>query len=277
MQVNFRQRAREALQRAKAELESGAEERLPYVALELRMAIECLTYERAKSYENELPESEYDVWQPAKLMKQMLALDPSADQSGTLFFGQEDQVGEPAKEMKLLGIEKVFNMRDIKSSYDALGSFLHQPTIKQLRGAGHDLHRLRGRCGELIEKLEAVLKSSVFNVNFGNFMAFNCMNSDCGKPIRRRLPHRKSEIQAECFECGAEHVIKVDDTGQHVVNPLVQEVSCADETCDHSIKLFKHEIRQGVYWTCAGCGTVCQLILTVFRMKKHDKQLPINI
>ena len=47
MPVNFRHRAREALARAKAEIDSGEPERLKYAALELHMAIEAVTYERA--------------------------------------------------------------------------------------------------------------------------------------------------------------------------------------------------------------------------------------
>lgn len=265
MKVNFRQRAREALKRAKAELASGVDERLPYAALELRMAIECVTYERAKSYEEEMPENVYDVWQPSKLMKQLLELDPLADQSGALFFGLEDEPGVPAKEMKSLGKENVFSMRDIKRTYDALGSYLHQPTIKQLRGAGHDLQKLRVRCNQLAETIGTVLTSKVFNVNFGVFTTFNCMNSDCDKPVCKRLPRGKTEVAAVCLECGSEHLINVGQDGQDiVVRPVAQEVPCADPNCGQTIKLFKHQLRTGAFWNCVGCGKGNQLGLAVF-------------
>jgi hypothetical protein len=267
MKVNFRQRAREALQRAKAELASGVDERLHYAALELRMASECVTYERAISYEEELPENVYDDWQPKKLMGRLLELDPLADQGGTLSFGLEDEPGVPSKEMKVLGTENVFSLRDIKRTYDALGSYLHQPTVKQLRGAGHDLQRLRVRCEQLAETIGTVLTSQVFNVNFGVFTTFNCMNSDCDKPIRKRLPRGQAEVAAECLKCGAEHLIHVGKDGQDiVVQPVVQDVPCADPNCGQTIKLFKHELRIGAFWRCVGCGKGNQLGLAVFAM-----------
>lgn len=264
MRVNFRERAREALKRAKTELASGDDARLHYAALELRMAIECVTYERAKSYEKELPENEYDVWQPSKLMSKLLDLDPLADQGGTLSFGLEDEPGVCAKEIKILGTENVFSMRDIKSTYDALGSFLHQPTIKQLRGPGHNLQKLRIRCVELIERIDSVLSSKVFNINIGNFTSFNCMSSDCGKPIRRRLPSGKTEVKAVCIECAAEHLIQINQDDSIVVKPIVQDVPCSGPNCDQSIKLFKHELRVGTSWKCPACGDGNQLGLAVF-------------
>lgn len=264
MSPNFRQRARDALQRATAEIASGSDERLIYAALELRMAIECVTYERAKSYEKELPPQEYEVWQPTKLMKLLLELDPLADASGTLSFGLEEQTGVPAKEMKTLGTEKVFSMKDIKGSYDALGSFLHQPTLKQLNSGGHDWQKLRARCDKLVTSLEAVMASRIFNVNFGTFTSFNCMNDDCGKPVRKRLPSGQAEVSALCFECGAEHVITIGANGADVVRPVLEEVPCANAQCAHKLKLFRHELKAGAHWKCAECGARCLIGLAVF-------------
>lgn len=264
MTVNFRQRAREALARAKDEMASGSDARLHYAALDLRMAIECVTYERARSYEEELPPTEYDTWQPGKLMKELLEIDPDADASGTLSFGIEDVPGEPAKEMKTLGAEKVFNLAAIKGSYDALGSYLHQPTLKQLSKGGHDLPKARLKFKRIASQLDEVLASPIFNSNFGNFTSFQCMNDDCTRQIRKRIPRGAETVIAECFDCSAEHEITVDDDGKCSVRPLVQDVKCANPSCEHALKLFKHELRPGAYWTCTGCGTRSQIGLAVF-------------
>ena len=229
------------------------------------MAIECVTYERAKAYKEELPPREYDVWQPAKLMKELLELDPHADASATLSFGLEDEPGVPPEEMKTLGSEKVFSMKDIKDSYDALGSFLHQPTLKQLSSGGdHNLQKLRARCEELVLKLDAVLASPIFNLNFGAFTTFKCMNDDCGKDVRKRLPRGKSEVAAVCFGCGAEYVITVDPKGSDMVRPVVQDVPCANAECGKKITLFRNELKEGARWKCPECDTHCLIGLTVF-------------
>ncbi len=50
MNVNFRNEARKALGRAKFELDTKQQDRLIYAALELRMAMEALAYDRAHAY-----------------------------------------------------------------------------------------------------------------------------------------------------------------------------------------------------------------------------------
>ena len=60
----FRPLARNALRRAIKELDSGDADRLPYAALELRKAMECLAYERLLLYRDELPEDKMAIWQP---------------------------------------------------------------------------------------------------------------------------------------------------------------------------------------------------------------------
>ena len=68
MTPSFRHLARESVGRARAELASGDRARLKFAALELRMAIESVTYERAHSYRDEIPQAEYRTWQPKKVM-----------------------------------------------------------------------------------------------------------------------------------------------------------------------------------------------------------------
>ena len=50
-----RSRARSALASAQSELASNEDQRLKYAALELRMAIESVTYDRALAYKSEFP------------------------------------------------------------------------------------------------------------------------------------------------------------------------------------------------------------------------------
>ncbi len=52
--MNYRHEAHQALNRAHEALEHD-DTRLKYAALELRMAMESLTYDRARAYKNEFP------------------------------------------------------------------------------------------------------------------------------------------------------------------------------------------------------------------------------
>src|SRR5436853_576284 len=61
---NYRGDARKALARAKEELATKDDQRLKYAALELRMSMESITYDRALAYKDEFPEPEYDTSPP---------------------------------------------------------------------------------------------------------------------------------------------------------------------------------------------------------------------
>ncbi len=168
--MNFRHQARQAIARAKVMLEdnSVAPEHLRYAVLDVRMAMEALTYERAHSYRKELPESAYETWQPRKLMQVLLDIDPNADRDSSLRIGREETYGVPATEIQDLGHETVLNMGKLKKHYDALGSYLHMPTLKQLQAdGGMSLDKLRTRLDEIIAYVDAVLSSPIFTINFG--------------------------------------------------------------------------------------------------------------
>ncbi|MFT8783380.1 hypothetical protein [Acetobacter syzygii] len=100
--TDYRNDARRELARAKDELASVADERLKYAALELRMAMESLTYDRALAYREEFPPAEYETWQPRKVMAILLEIDPNADQESSLAFGIEPSVGVTPDVMKSL-------------------------------------------------------------------------------------------------------------------------------------------------------------------------------
>lgn len=56
--MNYRSDARTHLTDAIEELAVGEDRRLKYAALELRMAMEAVTYDRALAYKDELPPAE---------------------------------------------------------------------------------------------------------------------------------------------------------------------------------------------------------------------------
>lgn len=120
--MNYRNEARKYLKRSKEELDTGDNERLKYAALELRMAMEALTYDRAFAYKDEFPPDEYETWQPIKVMSVLLEIDPTTDKNSSIAFGLEERPGVPASVMQSLGEEKVLNMATLKSHYSALGS-----------------------------------------------------------------------------------------------------------------------------------------------------------
>ena len=251
--MDYRNDAQKYLKRCKQELMSGDNERLRYAVLELRMAMEALTYDRALAYKAEFPPTEYETWQPRKVMSVLLDIDPTTDKDATYSIGLEKEYGVPASVMTSLGTEKVLNMSMLRKHYDALGSYLHVLTMKQASsGKSLDFSKVRSRCEEIAEFVKDVLSSPIFNVTLGSFATLDCM--ECGKPIRRRMPHGKSEVQAECYECGASYVIVDVGNGKVEWRPKQHEVECANSGCKHKTIIWQNELEIGRHWTCPGCG-----------------------
>lgn len=268
--MNYRGKSREHLKAASEQLETGSDSALKYAALELRMAMEAITYDRALAFKEEFPTEEYDTWQPKKVMAVLLEIDPMTDKDSTIAFGLEEEYGVPAKQMTSLGTETVLNMGVLKKHYDALGSFLHIQTIKSTKaGKTVDHKKLRKRCEEIWAYLDKVLSSPIFNSTLGVFSSREC--AECGKKIRKRIPQGENTIQVECSNCIASY--RVSDSGayQSVWEPLQQEIECANAECMKKIVVWEKEIRLGANWNCPDCKGKNTFVLGVAYEKPLNK------
>ncbi|MFZ2311855.1 MAG: hypothetical protein WAV82_04480 [Methylobacter sp.] len=263
LRMDYRNEARKVLERAKQELDSSDDHRLRYAALDLRMALESLIYERASLYKEELSGKKLSTWQPGKLLSLLLEVDPYVDKSGDLSFGLEEEYGKPAKMMKPLGRERVLSLGEIKKYYDRIGSYLHTPTLEQVaQGKGASTGVIRTRCNEVVDILEQVFSSPVFNVNLKVSTSIPC--EKCNTKIVRRSPVDAAEpIIARCIECSASYILTLVGDKQVEWKPQVQDVECANPTCNCTIKIWESELKLGANWVCSDCGGNNQIVLGV--------------
>lgn len=263
--TNYRGDARRQLERAQAELASGDAQRIKYAALELREAMESLTYSRAAAYKDEFPPEGYETWQPRKVMLVLLEIDPNADKDSTLAVGQEPSPGETPAVMHLLGTEKVLNMQTLKKHYDALGSYLHVPTLKQQQaGKPIDYAAMRVRCETIAAFIDDVLKSPVFDSTFGVFATLECMK--CGKPVRKRWPDGEAKVKVKCFACGADYLVEDAGDGQCRWQADRIDLVCANPDCGAIVNPFRSEIAVGGRWDCRDCGGRNELQLGIVHL-----------
>ncbi|MBW3571124.1 MAG: hypothetical protein KY467_08460 [Gemmatimonadetes bacterium] len=259
--MNYRNEARLRLDAAKNELTSGDDARLKYAALELRMSMEALTYDRALAFKDEFPPAEYQTWQPKKVMLVLLEIHPSADADRALAIGGPAEEGVPASIMHSLGTERVLNMRALKKHYDALGSYLHLPSMKQtIEGRTVDSAKLRKRCEELAALIDDVLSSRIFNVTLGVFSTMNCFR--CERPIRKRVQDEQEAV-AECFDCHATYSLVPVENGQIEWHPKGRDVACPREGCAGRIFVWEADQQVGKHWECNTCGGRNALVLAV--------------
>lgn len=268
---DYRGEARTLLERARRELDSGDDKRLRYAALELRLAMEAITYDRAHAYRTEIPPQEYETWQPRKVLQLLLEIDPNVDKDSIVRFGLEETPGEPPKEMRTLGSEKVLNLAALKKHYDALGSYLHMPTLKrQAEGDHPNSVKLRDRCDRIATDLENVLASPIFNVTLGQFATFDCQR--CHSKIRKRMLFEESQLDVKCFNCGAEYSVLKMNEGEVVAKPKTEEIECPGNGCKGKITLWHDELVVGTWWTCKDCSEAFELCMGIRRKEAHQTE-----
>lgn len=266
---DYRNEARRQLKRANDELASTDVQRLKYAALELREAMESLTYDRALAYKDDFPPSEYETWQPKKVMQVLLEIDPNADKDSSLAFGIEPSLGEAPEAMQSLGTEKVLSMKMLKKHYDALGSYLHVQSIKQRRmGVKIDYAAVGKRCEDIAAFIDDVLKSPVFNSTVGNYAVMDCL--ECHKPMRKKWLDGKTRVKAKCFECGADYIVEDMGDGQCQWVADRVDLACAKPDCGAIVNPFRHEVAQGGRWDCRNCGGRNELRLGIVHLGKTD-------
>ncbi|MEP0174412.1 MAG: hypothetical protein ABJD02_17405 [Paraglaciecola sp.] len=260
--INYRNLARKHLKHANERLAGGADQSLKYAALDLRMAMEALTYDRVAAYKGEFPPSEYETWQPRKIMMVLLEIDPMADKDSSIALGLEEKYGVPTPKMTSLGTEKVLGLKTLKKHYDALGSYLHIQSLKSAR-SGKDINyeKIRGRCEYIAKYVSEALSSPVFNCTIGMFANLECI--ECSKPIRKRIPSGKDSVTAECFECGATYTITNESEGKSKWSPHQHEIECANKNCDHKIVVWNHELELGRQWECPVCKGKNTFVLAI--------------
>lgn len=202
--ANMRPAARECLSRARKLLANGDEFSARYACLELRFVIEYITYDQLQAYIREVSSDIIKKWTPKQIISEMREVDPTADQSVTIAIGLEEEEGVPAaqKDMQLLGTDRRFSLKWAHKHYNALGSYLHVPSMFQLEmGGAPAATTIIEKTIEIANECDQILKSPLFGVNFGQFFEFECRG--CCTMIRRRVGSFTLDEGIKCPKCAA--------------------------------------------------------------------------
>lgn len=252
--------AKIALERARKELSSNDDFRLRYAAIELRMVIESLVYERLQTYEKDVSGSKFDSWQPKKVMAFLLNVEPSADKDIGFEMRTDPEANSEEALTVFAGTEKVLSMQVIKLHYDALGNHLHVPTLKQQAARAEvDIIKLRGRCEDLLAQLTEILASRVWNLNIREYVSFGCAR--CGGSIEKRFSRKFSTVDVACLDCGAQYTLRDKGDQKVQIEYDGQNMQCANPDCKTPYPLWSDEIKPGTNWLCQQCGGHNELVL----------------
>ena len=258
--VQYRELAKDLLQDAERSLSDGTDDGLLLCALKLRQTMEALTYAKAQRYEEDLGPKEMRKWQPRQMMHRMLEVDPIADRPVRLEVEVSEGEGAAIK-FKELASDTPISLEDLKKNYDALGSFLHVPTMQSIEQKGwHSKTKLRRRCVALAETLRKAVESN-WTLRLSSSVQFDCHR--CGQSMRRHLDCTMESRTVACWHCDASYLLTHSDGNELDRKPLVELVACANKSCAGKMPVWRNDLKYGASFTCETCGVKTMIAYSV--------------
>lgn len=203
--IPFRDQAREHLAAARVLLAQDGPA-LRYACLELRLAIEALAYDTLQSYGEDIGASvdkAHGDWQPSRVLAALAEHDPIGEASlgmALYILGPNGERGEPLVQETDVRLSAEWAGK----AHSAMGSFLHQRTINQLRsGKAIDVTVLRRKADEVIVGLEAVLASKIPDIRRGMRFGYACPDCDGEISVAMIVLMINGEARTTCESCGA--------------------------------------------------------------------------
>lgn len=274
----MRHTARECVSRANNLIARGDQVSARYACLELRLAIEYITYNQLQAYMSEVSDEVLKKWTPKQVISQMLEVDPHADKSSILTFCSEhtNGVSHPPEDMKLLGQDRRFSLKWANKNHNALGNFLHAPTMNQIEsGSVPTAATIIEKASSVAAECEHILKSSVFNVNFGQFFEFKCI--DCGVHIRRRSGSFTQQQGVVCLNSNCRATYDIETCEGNKIVPHLRKMLYTCQPCGAENRVGAHRVIDGAIIECNMCGkkaTVVQGFDLVFEDSGLSRDTP---
>lgn len=234
---------------AKELLSAPGTNHLRYAALELRLCMELLTYEKLRSFSEVVPESVLNTWQPPQAVKALLEFEPNADKSFTLFAGIESEYGVPSKDMKYVGQHNSLSLKWLKKHYNKIGNLLHASNS----GGDIDESKARSYLAEVIIDLEQPLQGNITGGSFKEVYSFRC--GWCQQLVVCNVQAVSKSNKATCLnpQCCGEYHTKILPTGEAQFEPMVTKFDCIK--CQAEIPIENRKLNVGIVFACPTCKT----------------------
>lgn len=252
---------RQALDRAKGLLSEPTEHNLRYAALELRMVMEMVTYEKLFAAQDVLPPEVVRTWQARQAVKALLEFQPLADETYTISFAevpegvQLDGLEDSARlkqlaqlEYQEVGQHHGMKLKWLGSNYNRIGGLLHavnpgSSAMEKLETAAY--------LAEVVAELELVVSSTIYTLTERGGYVFECIA--CEKPIVRNFEAMKAGKTAICStpHCDAEYRLVKDGENDWTLQPVETIFTCP--SCSFDFRCWSRKVEVGVGFTCPGC------------------------
>ncbi|MDO9641336.1 MAG: hypothetical protein Q7J44_22650 [Pseudotabrizicola sp.] len=240
---------------------------LTYAALECRLAIEGICYERLRIAHDYISHDDLKRWQPRDVVNTLIQeVDSGIAKTFTLSISKEplqDSSTPPTKEeyqaIEFLPVGKQigFDPNKFGKLWNALAKVALHITIPVSKD--HDVNRygnkdkIRAKVVEALEEIKRIGEGTLLSTGVGEEVSFECV---CGAKNKRRLELLKDLQEISCIrpECSESFTFT---KGDKAFNRRVFDVSCKKCGKHREIPirtLEKLRVDQSINFGCGGCG-----------------------
>lgn len=246
-------------------VEEDTAQSLTYAALECRLTLEYLCYERFKLSYSYLSSDDLKNWQPRHVVKQVSEdIDENITKGFTLSISNRSLDGKLPKtkedyeslEYTLLGQQSELNQNKVHSLWHGLANVaLHMP-IPAISSGELEIYgnkeKIKNKIESVVEYLSGLKGNLLMGGVLGEVFSFNC--HICGTSIKKPVKYLSSPTLVNCINprCNESYLLEPDDKGQ-------------DFNITRSIFKFN----------CKTCNGDLNVPANVFRELKFDQQLDI--
>ncbi len=269
------------IDRIDALLAEGSEASITYAALEARLALEKVCYDRLRQGHNYISHDQLKRWQPRDIMLTLMEhVDKNAALTMKLSISTtpaSDEVRPEDQEYVEVGTQIGFDPKKLGKMWQALsGLALHvrlPTTIEDHIPAYGDVQKIRAKVEVVRSELVRLTNGTMISSGYGDEVIFEC---ECGETNRRRAELLKNGDPVFCInpDCMESYTVRyAGDEIQFWRDPA--EFSC--ENCSAPVffpkrQFLKIPLDAGKIVPCISCGHPNQLgwLLAHIKTKKVE-------
>lgn len=214
-------------------LEVGDEKSLVYAALEARLAIERVCYERLRMAHDYISPDDLRTWKPQYIVETLIAaVDPRISQEWTLSIGSEP--GEDPEKYLPLGTQKGFNPKELNRLWQAMSSFLHTSLPRNSKdNISHYKSAVitRPKIEEALVELERLSEGTIASALVFETISFHC---DCGQVNKRAKEVLANDAIVNCIneKCREQYQVEIKQ-GEYTFKSLTLAIQCCECETTH--------------------------------------------
>lgn len=194
--------------RIRALMIDSSDSSLTYAALEARLAIERVCYERLKVAHDYISTRDLRTWKPQYVVQTLMeTVDPKIASEWRL------EMRSAAGEYDEIGTQKGFDSKKLSQLWQAMSSFLHG-TIPKARNESiahyAPANKIRSRLEEVLQELDRIGQGTMVAASVFEVVSFEC---NCGRSNKRSIHGLSDGAVINCIGEGCKEQYIVHKTG----------------------------------------------------------------